>query len=92
MMSVSFLYPMFLLGAVAAAVPILLHLLRRESAPEVRFSAVRFLRRDPTEQSRRQRLRELLRFCCSPLPSRDRTSAGARSRHRPSRSSRWTRH
>jgi hypothetical protein len=60
MMSVSFLYPMFLLGAVAAAVPILLHLLRRESAPEVRFSAVRFLRRDPTEQSRRQRLRELL--------------------------------
>jgi hypothetical protein len=51
---------MFLLGAVAAAVPILLHLLRREAAPEVRFSAVRFLRRDPTEQSRRQRLRELL--------------------------------
>ena len=56
----SFLYPMFLVGAVAAAVPILLHLLRREAAPEVRFSAVRFLRREPTEQSRRQRLRELL--------------------------------
>jgi Aerotolerance regulator N-terminal/von Willebrand factor type A domain len=57
---VSFLYPVFLFGAVAAAVPILLHLLKREAAPEVRFSAVRFLRREPTEHSRRQRLRELL--------------------------------
>jgi hypothetical protein len=56
----SFLYPVFLFGAVAAAVPIILHLLKREAAPEVRFSAVRFLRREPTEQSRRQRLRELL--------------------------------
>ncbi len=56
----SFLYPAFLLGALAAAVPIVLHLIRREAAPEVRFSAVRLLRRAPTEQSRWQRLREWL--------------------------------
>jgi Aerotolerance regulator N-terminal/von Willebrand factor type A domain len=56
----SFLYPAFLLGAIAAAVPIVLHLIRREAAPEVRFSAVRLLRRAPTEQTRWQRLREWL--------------------------------
>jgi hypothetical protein len=56
----SFLYPAFLLGAIAAAVPLVLHLIKREAAPEVRFSAVRLLRRAPTEQSRWQRLRELL--------------------------------
>jgi len=56
----SFLYPAFLLGALAAAVPIVLHLIKREAAPEVRFSAVRLLRRAPTEQSRWQRLREWL--------------------------------
>jgi hypothetical protein len=56
----SFLYPAFLLGALAAAVPIVLHLIKREAAPEVRFSAVHLLRRAPTEQSRWQRLREWL--------------------------------
>ncbi|MGH9331833.1 MAG: BatA domain-containing protein, partial [Vicinamibacterales bacterium] len=56
----SFLYPAFLLGAIAAAVPIVLHLIKREAAPEVRFSAVRLLRRAPTEQSRWHRLREWL--------------------------------
>jgi hypothetical protein len=56
----SFLYPAFLIGAIAAAVPIVLHLIRREAAPELPFSAVRLLRRTPLEQIRRQRLRELL--------------------------------
>jgi hypothetical protein len=56
----SFLYPAFLIGAAAAAVPLVLHLLKRHAAPEVRFSAVRFLRRAPVEQARRRRLRELL--------------------------------
>jgi hypothetical protein len=56
----SFLYPLFLIGAVAAAIPIVLHLLRRDVAPEVPFSAVRLLRRTPLEQTRRRRLRDLL--------------------------------
>ena len=45
---------------VAAAVPIVLHLLRREAAPPVPFSAVRFLNRAPVEQTARRRLRGLM--------------------------------
>ena len=40
----SFLSPLFLLGALAAAVPIVLHLLKRRAGGAVRFSAVRLLR------------------------------------------------
>jgi Aerotolerance regulator N-terminal/von Willebrand factor type A domain len=56
----SFLYPAFLIGALAVALPVLLHLLRRDVAPEVPFTAVRLLRRSPVERSRRRRLRDLL--------------------------------
>jgi hypothetical protein len=56
----NFLYPAFLLGATAIAVPIILHLLRRDVAPEVRFSAVRLLKKSPLERSRRRRLRDLI--------------------------------
>ena len=40
----SFLYPAFLIGALAAALPIVLHLLRRDVAPEVPVTAVHLLR------------------------------------------------
>ena len=56
----SFLYPAFLVGALAIALPVILHLLRRDVAPEVPFTAVRMLRRSPVERSRRRRLRDLL--------------------------------
>ena len=56
----SFLYPAFLLGALAIAVPVALHLLRRDVAPEVPFSAVRLLQRSPITRTRRRRLRDLL--------------------------------
>ena len=56
----SFLYPVFLAGAAAIAIPIVLHLLRRDLAPEVPFSAVRLLRNSPIERSKRRRLRDLL--------------------------------
>ena len=56
----SFLFPAFLLGAVAIAIPILLHLVRRERGPVVPFSAVRFVRRSEAVRTRRPRLRELL--------------------------------
>lgn len=55
-----FLYPAFLLGALAVAVPIVLHFLRRDVAPEVPLSAVRLLPRSPVARSRRRRLRDLL--------------------------------
>jgi Aerotolerance regulator N-terminal/von Willebrand factor type A domain len=56
----SFLFPAFLLGSLAIALPIVLHLLRRDVAPEVPFTAVRLLRRSPIERPARRRLRELL--------------------------------
>ena len=56
----AFLYPVFLLGALAIALPIVLHLLRRDVAPDVPFSAVRLLRGSPIERTRRRRLRDLL--------------------------------
>ena len=54
------LSPIFLAGALAAAVPIVLHLLKREPEARVRFAAVRFLRRAPVEHADRRHLRELL--------------------------------
>jgi hypothetical protein len=56
----SFLYPTFLIGAIAIALPIILHLLRRDVAPEVPFTAVHLLRKSPIERSKRRRLRDLL--------------------------------
>ena len=56
----SFLSPAFLIGALAIAIPIVLHFLRRDIAPEIPFSAVRLLRRSPVARSRRRRLRDLL--------------------------------
>jgi hypothetical protein len=56
----SFLYPAFLIGALAAAIPVLLHLLRNQQAPEVRFSAVRLLRGVRVEHAQRRRIRDWL--------------------------------
>ena len=55
-----FLSPLFLVGAVATAVPLVLHLLKREPENRVQFSAVHLLRRAPVEHASRRRLRELL--------------------------------
>jgi hypothetical protein len=56
----NFLYPAFLAGALAIAIPIVLHFLRKDVAPEVPFTAVRLLQKSPIERSRRRRLRDIL--------------------------------
>ena len=56
----SFLSPLYLLGALAVAVPIILHLFRRRTETVVDFPAVRLLAASPIEQQRRRRLRELI--------------------------------
>ena len=56
----SFLSPLFLIGVVAAAVPILLHLFHRKTEVVIDFPAVSLLKRAPVQQHRRRRLRELL--------------------------------
>src|ERR1051325_2689828 len=59
-MTLSFLSPLFLAGIAAAALPVLLHLLKREPEPRVKFAAVKLLRRAPVEYTEKRHLRELL--------------------------------
>jgi len=59
-LGLSFLSPLYLLGALAVAVPIVLHLFRRRTDTIVDFPAVRLLTASPIEQQRRRRLRELI--------------------------------
>lgn len=56
----TFLAPLYLLLGGAAAVPLLLHLLRRNIATRVDFPAARYLQRAEQEHSRSLRLRNLL--------------------------------
>ena len=56
----SFLAPLWLMLAAAAAVPLLIHLLRRRTGARVDFPAVRYLARAEQEHSRRLKLRNLL--------------------------------
>ena len=56
----SFLTPLYLVGAALIALPIVLHLLRRDVAPPVPFTAVHLLRQTTIERSRRHRLRDLI--------------------------------
>ena len=57
---ISFLSPLFLAGAAAAALPIVLHLLKREPEARVKFAAVKLIKQAPVEYTDRRRLRELL--------------------------------
>ncbi|MDP2055566.1 MAG: BatA domain-containing protein, partial [Acidobacteriota bacterium] len=56
----SFLSPLFLVGALAAAVPILLHLFHRKTDVVIDFPSVKLLTRAPVQQHRRRQLRELI--------------------------------
>ncbi len=56
-MSVFFLYPLFLFGLAAAALPVLIHLLNRRKLRRVQFPAVRFILLSQKRISRSYRLR-----------------------------------
>src|SRR5262249_17794652 len=56
----SFLSPLFLAGAAAAALPIVLHLLKREPEARVKFAAVKLLKQAPVEHTQKRHLRELI--------------------------------
>lgn len=60
MFGLSFLAPLFLAGVLATAVPLVLHLLRREEAPEVALATTRFIQRAPVPRAKRRRLRDLV--------------------------------
>lgn len=57
---IGFLAPALLALGLAAAVPLVLHLLQRHQGPRVVFPALRYLRRAERESARRVRLRQIL--------------------------------
>ncbi len=57
---VSFLFPLYLLGAAALAIPIILHLRRRPPKEHIAFSSHLFLEKTPERLTRRTRLERWL--------------------------------
>ncbi|MFP6855155.1 MAG: BatA domain-containing protein [Opitutales bacterium] len=56
----SFLTPLFLLGGLAIAGPILFHLIRRNTRERFTFSSLMFLRPEPPRVTRKSRLEDLI--------------------------------
>src|SRR5512147_1279152 len=56
----NFVNPLFLIGGLAIAVPVLLHLIKREHARKIEFPSLMFLRRISKRTLRYQKLRHLL--------------------------------
>lgn len=59
---ITFLAPLFLLGLLAVAVPIIVHLVNRERRNAVAFPSLMFLKRVPFRSVRRQRIRHWALF------------------------------
>ena len=55
----SFLAPLFLFGALAVALPIVVHLIRRTSKEKMTFSSLMFLQPAPPRVTRRNRLENI---------------------------------
>lgn len=58
--ALSFLAPLYLLGALAIAVPLALHLYRRRTEEVIEFSSIAWLQAVPVETQQRRRLRDWL--------------------------------
>jgi len=54
------LYPLYLLGTLAAGIPILIHMIHKRKAQKVLFPTIRFLKASTERTSRRQRIQDLL--------------------------------
>ena len=57
---ISFLYPALWFAALAAAIPIILHLIKRRESRRLTFPAIRYLRKAERRHKRQLRLRHLL--------------------------------
>jgi len=58
--TMSFLTPLFLLGALAVALPVVFHLIRRTTRERTPFSSLMFLQPSPPRLTRRSRLEHIL--------------------------------
>ena len=52
--------PIFLVGAAAAGIPLVLHLIHHRKAPEVRFPSLRFIRASSIKTARKKKIEDLL--------------------------------
>src|SRR4051794_30691700 len=66
-MSLTFLTPLFLVGALAAAIPLIIHLSRSRRTKKMRFSTTRFFTDQFLRSYRMSRLKELLLLACRML-------------------------
>jgi hypothetical protein len=63
-MSLTFLTPLFLIGALAAAIPLVIHLSRSRRTKKMRFSTTRFFTDQFLRSYRMSRLKELFLLAC----------------------------
>ena len=56
----TFAVPLFLLAALAAGIPVVLHMISRQRAKELPFSTLRFLRISVEKTRRRRRIHDIL--------------------------------
>ena len=56
----SLLNPFFLIGSIVLAVPVLIHLVRKERSEIIPFSSLMFLLKVPKRSIRQQKLKNLL--------------------------------
>ena len=56
----SFLAPLFIIGALTVALPVVFHLVRRSSREQLPFSSLLFLQPSPPHVTRRSRLHDIL--------------------------------
>src|SRR3989441_8702308 len=56
----SLLNPFFLIGSLALAIPVLIHLVRREKSEIIPFSSLMFLLKVPKRSIRQQKIKNLL--------------------------------
>ena len=54
-----FLYPFYLLGTIAAGIPIIIHMIHKRRAPKVLYPTLRFLKASNERTSRRQKIQDL---------------------------------
>src|SRR3954470_6115000 len=63
-MGLTFLTPLFLVGALAAAIPLVIHLSRSRRTKKMRFSTTRFFTDQFLRSYRMSRLKELVLLAC----------------------------
>ena len=61
----AFLAPLFLLGLVALAIPVIIHMIQRERKEVIEFPSLMFVRKIPFHSFRRQRIRPLVSVAAS---------------------------